>query len=235
MTHGEHHQKHPEAHIDTWGQVGHLTDLQQEALTQFLARVETADLDKTKFRVETHENVALRFLRSRQFHVDNALQLVHESVVKRAESHAEQFAKGTPDEAAHCDVTALKKWYPHGDFGFDKFNRPILFEYSGLIDASAIYQMTTLEHCIHYHWWTMEHSLNALFDAAAQRGTSIISTCVIVDLTGLNSHHASSLVLNHLKAMIAVDNVCYPETLGKMLLVNAPWIASTFIVADCLD
>jgi hypothetical protein len=25
--------------------------------------------------------------------------------------------------------------------------------------------------------------------------------------------------------MVALDNACYPEVLGKMLVINAPWLA----------
>lgn len=219
---------HFEQHLqtDTWGQPGHLTAEQQEALKEFMQKASPADLEASKFSVESLENVSLRFLRARTFHVDHALQLLHECVKRKSEGQAAHWAKSAPDVCAQCDVDALKKYYPHGDFGFDRLNRPVLFEYSGLVDGHAIYQMTTLEHCINYHWWTMEHVLDGLFERAAQRGPSLISTCAVVDLTGLNSSHASSLVMNHVKALVAVDNVCYPETLGKMLVVNAPWLAS---------
>jgi hypothetical protein len=215
-------------HLDTWGQPGHLTAVQEEALKQFREQVDVTNLNKAKFRVESEENVSLRFLRARQFNVVNALQLLHECVKKKEELRADHWAEQSPDECAHCNVDAMKKWYPHGDFGFDKHNRPILYELSGQVDGTAIYQMTTLENCINYHWWTMEHSLNRMFDEAATRGNVIISTCAVLDLTGLNSSHASNTILNHVKAMIAVDNVCYPETLGKMLVINAPWLAGKF-------
>lgn len=211
--------------LDTWGQPGHLTAVQEEALKQFREQVEISNLNKAKFRVESEENVSLRFLRARQFNVANALQLLQECVKKREELKADYWAQRSPDECANCNVDAMKKWYPHGDFGFDKFNRPILYELSGHVEGAAIYQMTTLDHCINYHWWTMEYSLNRMFDEAATRGPVIISTCAVLDLTGLNSSHASNTILNHVKAMIAIDNVCYPETLGKMLVVNAPWLA----------
>jgi len=53
-----------------------------------------------------------------------------------------------------------------------------------------------------------------------------ISTCVILDLQGMNLSHFSPHAMEHLKAIVAIDNTCYPELLGKMLVINAPWIAS---------
>jgi CRAL/TRIO domain len=52
-----------------------------------------------------------------------------------------------------------------------------------------------------------------------------ISACAIVDLSGLTSAHCSSKMLDHLKTLIGIDNVCFPEMLGKMLVINAPSVA----------
>jgi hypothetical protein len=64
-----------------------------------------------------------------------------------------------------------------------------------------------------------------LFREAAERGPLLVSTCVILDLKGIGMAHCSSVLLDHLKKLIAIDNLCYPELLGKMLILNAPWIA----------
>lgn len=215
----------PLVQLDTWGQPGHLKPEQEEALRQFTAQVSTNDLDRVRFRVESYENVSLRYLRARQFNVANAITLLHECIKRKTDGRSDYYAKLTPDQCANCDIEALKKWYPHAQFGYDKFNRPLLFEHSGAVDGNAIHQMTTTELLINYHWYSMETELNAMFDVAAQRGPLVISTCVILDLSGLNMHHASARVLDHVKAMIALDNVCYPEMLGKMLVINAPWLA----------
>ena len=39
--------------------------------------------------------------------------------------------------------------------------------------------------------------------------------------------HLSSKCLDMVKLFISIDNACYPETLGKMLAINAPWLATT--------
>jgi len=41
---------------------------------------------------------------------------------------AKQYAQMTADEASQCDVAVLRKYYPHTQRGFDKWNRPLLFE-----------------------------------------------------------------------------------------------------------
>jgi hypothetical protein len=34
-------------------------------------------------------------------------------------------------------------------------------------------------------------------------------------------------MLDHIKHLIALDNICYPELLGKMFIINAPWVATS--------
>ena len=50
-----------------------------------------------------------------------------------------------PDEAGGCDISVMKTFYPHTMQGFDKLNRPILWEMDGKINAQAIATMTTKE------------------------------------------------------------------------------------------
>jgi hypothetical protein len=217
-----------EATMDTWGTKGYLVMEQNEALIEFLDKVNKADLDLAKFKVESLENAALRFLRARQFSVPNALELLAKCVEKKNSARAHHFATLSEDECMHCDAEALCKFYPHSFLGFDKFNRPIMYEQSGKISPAAVTSMTTYSNLVNYHWMTMEVKLNEMFEEAAQKAGpegAPISTCAILDLEGLGVVHCTGSALDHVKALVALDNVCYPETLGKMFLINAPWLA----------
>jgi hypothetical protein len=159
------------------------------------------------------------------------------------DDRAQHWASLTPDECALCDVDALKNWYPHNQRGFDKFHRPILIEQSGGLQPNAVLNMTTKQHLINYHWWTMENALDSQFTTAkelfgAEYGSVNISTLVIIDLTGLSmATHFNSRTLDHVKSLTQLDNLCYPETLGKLFFVNCPWMALNMwsIVKSWLD
>lgn len=211
--------------IDRWGQVGYLTADQAAALSSFLEKVDMKHLEEVKFRAESFESVALRFLRARQFAVEKALLLVAEAVELKRKEEAAKYGEMDPNEAAQCDVDTFKNFYPHGQNGFDKMNRPILFEHSGAINPASLTQMTQMESLVKYHWWTCEHVLNKCFDEASKRGELIVSTFVILDMSGLGMQHVSQRLLDHVKNLVQIDNVCYPELLGKMLIINAPWLA----------
>ena len=139
--------------------------------------------------------------------------------MKRKQSaKVEQYASLTANQAANCDVEILKKWYPHSQLGFDKLNRPILFEHSGGVNSAVLLQLTTLENLIHYHWWTMENELNRMFDAAAARGDVVISTCVILDFSGMTLSHFSSQALDQ------VNHLCkqsgFPQQCCKIIFCS---------------
>lgn len=48
-----------------------------------------------------------------------------------------------------------------------------------------------------------------------------------LDMAGFGMLHCSSRMLEHVKSLVSMDNACYPETLGKMLAINAPWYSLT--------
>jgi hypothetical protein len=131
MSDQKHRKSSPAIQVDTWGTKGNLTEAQQTAFNSFTQRARADYLGIAKFKVETIESVSLRFLRARNFNVDLAITLLGECVKRKTDGQANVYANLSPDECGHCDIEALKKWYPHAQFGYDIFNRPILFEHSG--------------------------------------------------------------------------------------------------------
>ena len=219
--------KGDEVQMDTWGTKGYLVMEQHEALMEFISAAQESDLNEAKFTTESLESVSLRFLRARQFSVPNALDLLKKCVERKVAGNARYFAGLSPDECVKCDIEALNKFYPHSQLGYDKCNRPILYEQSGRVSPAAITTMTTFSALIDYHWLTMEKTLDEMFQAAATNGKGpvVFSTCAVLDLEGLGVVHCTGAALEQVKALIALDNVCYPETLGKMFVINSPWLA----------
>jgi hypothetical protein len=212
--------------IDRWGLSGYLTAEQSEVLAAFLAQGAPKDFNEVKFGAEGMESVALRFLRARQFQLDKALAMLGEAAKMKRDEQAARYGEMSPDDCADCDAEVFKNFYPHATgTGFDKMNRPILFEHSGAIDPHVVGGITQTSSLVKYHWWTCEHELNLAFKRAAERGPLLVSTFVILDMSGLGMAHVSQHLLNHLKNLVSIDNLCYPELLGKMLIINAPWLA----------
>jgi len=247
------------AHMDLWGQVGHLNESQKQTLEIFKSAASEEKLNIAKFSVETIDQVACRFLRARQFDIGKAHELLHECWATKKEKKASEYTEAPVDETLKCEMTVLRKFYPHNQAGYDKYNRPLLFDNSGTINMNGISHLTTQEGLVGYHFWTMEKCLDELFTAGKERAKraaardndgaeppaegsdgagNCISTCVVLDLQGCSmATVANSAAMNHMKMLIALDNVVYPEMLGKMFVVNAPsFIVSTFaMVKGWLD
>ena len=117
-----------------WGQIGHLTHVQDEALKHFIEQTPADHINMAKFTVETVEQVSLRFLRARQFDVIKAKELIAECFKKKTEGKARVHASMKPEECLQCDIHVLKNMYPHTMRGFDHQNRPVLFEYNGKVN-----------------------------------------------------------------------------------------------------
>lgn len=220
----------PHGLLDTWGQEGHLTSEQTKSLQSFLEKTGNEALTAAKFTVESLESVSLRFLRARSFDVIKAQELLQACVERKRIENSERWKHSSPEECTNCPLEALYSYYPHTQLGYDKFGRPLLFEHSGRINPEALTQLTTLPNLVKYHWYSMENVLDRMFQSAATKGYSRTATCAILDLEGLGMAHCSSKMLDHVKALISIDNMCYPELLGKMFIVNSPWLASKFLI-----
>lgn len=123
------------ANAATWGQLGHLTDAEEEILMKFRDQADSSSIEIAKYTVETYDQCCLRFLRARQFDSAKSLILLKECNEKLTEMKASYWSKLPPDECADCDIAVLKNFYPHTMHGFDKLNRPLLFEHTGGMDA----------------------------------------------------------------------------------------------------
>ena len=140
---------------ENWGRMGHLTPGQSAACTAFSAQ-HSAALGLTKYPSESLENAALRFLRARKFDLDATAALLAKCNEMKQQGGAHRYAALSPDECARCNVAALQNFYPHTMSGFDKQNRPILWEISGALNVPAIQTICHKETLMAYHWWTME-------------------------------------------------------------------------------
>lgn len=231
----------PAPSINTWGTIGHLTPEQETALRSFESSAKQADIQVAKYTVETVQQCSLRFLRARSFDVPKALVLLSECVSKLAEMRASYWAEQTADECANCDVDALQNFYPHVQVGFDRFNRPVMFEHSGGMQPSVILQMSSKKNLINYHWWYMESKLDEKFTEAAARVAANaregeapplpnISTCVVLDFKDLGMQHCSQRMLDQMKLYIGKQLFCilYCVLFSTVLLYcTAYWHATS--------
>lgn len=80
----------------------------------------------------------------------------------------------------------MKKCYPHGFHGVDKWGRPVYIERIGMVDLNTLLQVTTIERFVKYHVSEQEKTLNLRYPACSiAEKRHIASTTSILDVKGV--------------------------------------------------
>lgn len=74
----------------------------------------------------------------------------------------------------------VKKCYPHGYHGVDRYGRPVYIERLGLVDLNALLQITTIDRFVKYHVSEQEKTLRWRFPACSIAAKKHIASTVSV-------------------------------------------------------
>ncbi|KAF9602436.1 hypothetical protein IFM89_027565 [Coptis chinensis] len=94
----------------------------------------------------------------------------------------------------------VKKCYPHGFHGVDRYGRPLYIERIGMVDLNRLLQVTTIDRFLKYHIAEQEKTLNVRYPAcsvAAKKHVASITS--ILDVKGVVRLFAFSYLSNLLK------------------------------------
>jgi len=115
------------------------------------------------------------------------------------------------------------KLYPKGPHGFDRDFRPVYIERLGKIDVPALVQEVGVPRLLQYTAVECEEMVHQRFSAAAKlRGRYIDKTTTILDLNGLRAGMITREVYAVIRQLIALSAQNYPETMGRVFVVNSP-------------
>ena len=115
--------------------------------------------------------------------------------------------------------------------------RPVYFEQLGKIDLNAMYKITTAERMLSNLVVEYEKLADPRLPACSRKSGALLETCCsILDMKGVGITKASS-VYGYIKQASAISQNYYPERLGKLYIINAPWgFAGAFsVVKGFLD
>jgi hypothetical protein len=111
----------------------------------------------------------------------------------------------------------------------DKEWRPVYFEKTGHLDIEALLCSTSPEALLKWHLACQEgYTAKRLAVATRQRGDGRVveSTCNVLDLEGFSLSQLGAVTRQYLSDASKTDSDNYPETLGKLMIINAPSIFS---------
>jgi len=198
---------------------GYLNDCSPEqlaTLAKFRKEVELMGIFDERF----DDPYLLRFLRARKFDLSKTLEMWKNYIKWRKEKNVDQALS-----LDFPEINEAKKYYPHGFFRTDKEGRPMYFERNGLLKIDQFSKVMTQERMEAFSIQKYERLIHVILPGCSNaKGRRIEQTCFIVDLKGFKSSRMTSKMWDLVKLMSKIGTDYYPETLGVMIIVNAPVI-----------
>ncbi|KUM61557.1 hypothetical protein ACN42_g5557 [Penicillium freii] len=200
------------------GHPGH-TSPEQDAKVHQLR----AELEQLGYTERLDTLTLLRFLRARKFDVEAA-----KTMFTASEKWRKEF--GTDDLARTFDYPEkqeVSKFYPQYYHKTDKDGRPVYIEKMGKIDLNQMYKITTADRMLQNLVSEYEKLADPRLPACSRKAGKLLETCCsVMDLKGVGITSVPS-VYGYVKQASDISQNHYPERLGKLYLINAPWGFST--------
>ncbi|KAK3385009.1 CRAL-TRIO domain-containing protein [Podospora didyma] len=200
------------------GHAGYLTTQQQAQVHQLRLMLESEGYTK---RLDTL--TLLRFLRARKFDVTLAKNMFVDCEKWRQETHLDEMVPTWE----YPEKEEMFQYYPQYYHKTDKDGRPVYIEQLGGIDLTAMYKITTAERMLTNLAVEYERLSDPRLPACSRKSGVLLETCcTIMDLKGVGLTKAPQ-VYSYVKQASGLSQNYYPERLGRLYLINAPWGFST--------
>lgn len=191
-----------------------------EAENKALAECRAAVADDAALN-DLRDATLARFLRNNSWSVAPALQQLREYLQWRAENKVDQIL----DNPDFPNKDLIRTIIPYAYHSYDKAGRPVYIEKTGAIATGALAdeKLCSMESMLHSHIFGIERLMKLMHESSLQRGERVNGICTILDMTGLGFSHRQCLFV--LKHCLDFDKKYYPEYLGKLFVINSPWVA----------
>ncbi|KAK6345107.1 cytosolic factor, phosphatidylinositol/phosphatidylcholine transfer protein [Orbilia javanica] len=228
----------PHTHPDgkaSEGHPGNVNGIQGAQVHQLRAKLEAQGYTA---RLDT--NTLLRYLRARKFDVNLAEAMFIKAETWRKDNDIWQKGTSLDDIVATWDYPEkpeIFKHYPQYYHKTDKDGRPVYIEQLGKINLTAMGKITSQERMLTNLAVEYERVADPRLPACSRKVGRLLETCcTIMDLKGVGVTTIPS-AYGYLKRASAISQDCYPERLGKLYIINAPWGFSTVwgIISGWLD
>ncbi|KAK2894027.1 SEC14-like protein 1 [Channa argus] len=191
--------------------LGDLTPLQESCLIRL--RQWLQETHKGKIPKDQH---VLRFLRSRDFNLDKARELLCQSLTWRKQ-HQVDFLLDTWESPQLLRDYCTGGWHHH-----DRDGRPLYILRLGQMDTKGLVRALGEEVLLRQVLSINEEGLRRCEEYTRVFGRPISCWTCLVDLEGLNMRHLWRPGIKALLRIIEVVEANYPETLGRLLILRAP-------------
>ncbi|EJC98013.1 CRAL/TRIO domain-containing protein [Fomitiporia mediterranea MF3/22] len=214
------------------GHLGRLTPEQEKAFVTFKANLEKAGLytPPTEATKASHDDATLlRFLRARRFDPAKAQKQFSDRIAweKKHDVH-NLFANFPADE-----FESSRRYYPRWTGRRDREGLPLYVYKLSALSNSIQEEITSVPPQRRYERIVVLYEVMIRFVSPlctylphSIEPTPIAAVTTIIDLAGVSARQMWSL-RSHLQEASELANANYPETLGTVVVVNAPGFFST--------
>ncbi|KAK1064231.1 cytosolic factor, phosphatidylinositol/phosphatidylcholine transfer protein [Friedmanniomyces endolithicus] len=206
------------------GHPGHTTKEQDAAVHQIRML-----LEKEGYTKNLDTLTLLRFLRARKFDVQLSKKMFEDCEKWRAD-----FGGGVDNLVRtfnYKEKPQIMAYYPQYYHKTDREGRPVYIESMGKIDLHAMRKITTDERMLQNLVVEYEKLADPRLPACSRKSGQLLETCcTIMDMKGVGLMKAPE-VYGYLQSASGISQNYYPERLGKLYIINAPWgFSSVFSV-----
>lgn len=160
----------------------------------------------------------LRFLRMRDYDLTKSKNMYLNYLKWREEFNVDEISK----ELKFEEFDEVKKCYPHGFHGVDRYGRPVYIERIGRVNLNRLLEVTTIERFVKYHVSEQERTLNWRYPACSLAAKKhIASTVSILDVKDVGMSNFSKPARSLFLEIQKIDSHYYPETLHRLFIINA--------------
>lgn len=166
----------------------------------------------------------LRYLRANNFDVHKATKHMSDNIAWRAHHKVSELVHRRPEDLLGFPMEDLTKVFPHWHYGFDKTGRPVVYKQYGKFDATRVKTLAggNFDNLIKYHIWEQESAARMFRDQTAARGELVETLTGIIDVKDMSMFQITSDFLAMVKLLAEVDQKQYPETMGRVFIINVP-------------
>ena len=122
--------------------------------------------------------------------------------------------------------------YSRGWYGVDKIGRPIYVDRIGAIKVDKLLEAVGEEWIARSFYYVYEYMMKVRFlSCSAVFDRQIHMAVNVFDLSGFGMHLWNRQTMRLLKSVLQIGTDFYPESMGKIVICNAPWyFTSVFAV-----
>jgi hypothetical protein len=192
-----------------------ITEEQQEALKVFKESL----IAKNAYDLERHSDFLLhRFLRARKYDLLKAEQMFLNCEIWRRVFDVDKCV----NTFAFPEKDAVFEVYPQYFHKLDKLGRTVYIEQFKNMDMNKLFKITTQERLVARHIREYEKFTRyRLAACSVKKGENVENGTTIIDLKGVPLSQFNS-VRKIIQTLSDISSNYYPETMGKMFVINAP-------------